>query len=98
MNIARGELIDEEALFDALREGKIHSYASDVWIDTPLQNKDKGIKPIDLIEIPNLIISPHRAWVSNESHMKVAMQIALELDNIAKGVESSNIVDPLLEY
>ncbi|OLS28931.1 MAG: Glycerate dehydrogenase [Candidatus Heimdallarchaeota archaeon LC_2] len=98
VNIARGELIDEEAVFDALREGKIHSYASDVWKNSPVIKNEKGTKPIELIEVPNLIISPHRAWISNESHIKVAEQIAFELDSIAKGIKSSNIVDLSLEY
>ncbi|MFV2016579.1 MAG: NAD(P)-dependent oxidoreductase [Candidatus Heimdallarchaeota archaeon] len=93
VNIARGELVDEVALFDALREGKIHSYASDVWTNSPVMKNDKGTKPAELCEVPNLILSPHRAWVSNESHLKVAKQIAIELDKLALGSKSLNIVD-----
>ncbi len=97
-NIARGELVNEDAMFDALREGKIQAYSSDVWVNSPMSRSDIGIPPEQLVDIPNLTISPHRAWLSKDSFAKMARQIASELDNIAKGIESSNVVDLSLEY
>ncbi|MDH5403601.1 MAG: hypothetical protein OEY49_13985 [Candidatus Heimdallarchaeota archaeon] len=98
VNIARGALIDEEALFDALREGNIRAAALDVWINSPYNKNSPGIPPSEFSLVPNLIISPHRAWVSKDSYGEVAKQIAHELDLIAKDIQSDNIFDFDLGY
>ncbi|MHA2402628.1 MAG: NAD(P)-dependent oxidoreductase, partial [Candidatus Kariarchaeaceae archaeon] len=97
VNIARGEIIDEQALFASLREGRLRAAASDVWQNSPYR-KSVGLKPEEFIDIESLVISPHRAWVSKESHAQVAQELAHELDLIAKGEESANLVDLDREY
>lgn len=97
INVARGELIEEDALFDALREGLIRGAGLDVWENSP-HRSIHGLRPEEFIHVPNLVISPHRAWISKDSFGKVAQQLALELDNIAKKRGSTNKVDLDLGY
>lgn len=94
VNIARGELVVEEDLFDALREGIIRGAGIDVWKNNPYRpDSQEGTPPEELIEVPNLVISPHRAWVSKKSFANTAKQLAIELDLIANNKESSHLVD-----
>lgn len=97
VNIARGEIVDEIAIFEALREGLISYYSSDVWTNSPVLKSESGTPPEELIDIPNLVLSPHRAWVSKDSYARVAQQIAIELDNITKGIKSENLVNVSLD-
>lgn len=61
VNVSRGGLIDEIALSDALKNGVIAGAALDVFSKEPL--------PLDnvLRDTPNIILTPHIAWRSNES-------------------------------
>lgn len=93
INIARGALIDEETLFNGLREGRIRAAGLDVWQNSPYGFSSQGTVPDEFTDITNLVISPHRAWVSKESFAVVAKQIAVDLDFIAKGKTPKNLVD-----
>ena len=65
LNTARGALIDEEAVAEALRIGKLRAAAVDVVTDEPI--------PADspLLNAPNCIITPHIAWAPLESRQRV---------------------------
>ena len=62
VNTARGELIDEAALADALRSGRVAAAALDVHVKEPFA-RDEGA----LAGAPNLYCTPHNAWYSPES-------------------------------
>jgi D-3-phosphoglycerate dehydrogenase / 2-oxoglutarate reductase len=61
VNVSRGGLIDEAALADALRSGRVAGAGLDVFAEEPL--------PADhvLRDAPNAILTPHVAWRSNQS-------------------------------
>jgi len=75
INTARGALIDAAALIEALRNGVISGAGIDVLREEPPRN---GSPLLDLI-LPNLIITPHVAWASNEAVQALADQV---IDNI----------------
>ncbi|MEM9013176.1 MAG: hydroxyacid dehydrogenase [Pseudomonadota bacterium] len=72
VNAARGGALDETALADALREGRLAGAALDVFETEPLTAED-GARFADL---PNLILTPHIAGVTEESNVRVSALIA----------------------
>jgi D-3-phosphoglycerate dehydrogenase / 2-oxoglutarate reductase len=69
INTSRGEIIDEDALFDALRNGKIAGAALDVYETEPPTNRK-------LLELPNVICTPHIGAQTKEAQELAAMVIA----------------------
>jgi len=72
VNTARGGLIDEQALADALRGGHLGGAASDVLSVEPPVNGN----PLLAADIPRLIITPHSAWGAVESRQRIVGQLA----------------------
>src|SRR5579862_3181609 len=72
INCARGEMIDEAALAEALREGKVAAAALDTFAHEP----PKGSP---LIGLPNVIATPHVAGSTAEAQEEVGIQIALQV-------------------
>jgi glycerate dehydrogenase len=75
INTARGGLVDEQALADALRAGEIAGAGFDVLTQEPPASGNPLLAP----DIPNLILTPHVAWASAEAMQTLADQL---VDNI----------------
>ena len=67
INTARGALIDEPALAAALRGGEIAGAALDVLTQEPPPADHVLLAP----DIPNLIITPHNAWISRDARQRL---------------------------
>jgi D-3-phosphoglycerate dehydrogenase len=74
VNTSRGSLIDESALVDALKSGKLSSAALDVFEMEPLQQDSP------LFSAPNLLLSPHAAFYSDQSVDNLQRLAAEEAD------------------
>ena len=70
INSARGGVVDEQAVADALRAGRLGAAMLDVFETEPLP----GGGP--LADVPNLILTPHIAGVTGESNVRVSRMIA----------------------
>lgn len=77
VNTARGGLVDEKALMDALKSGAIAGAALDVLSVEP----PPADHPLLTVDIPNLIITPHNAWISRESRQRLLDGV---VDNISR--------------
>jgi len=77
INCARGGLVDEVALADALRNGQIAGAATDVLTIEPPREGN----PLLDTDIPNLLLTPHCAWVAREARQRLVNQMA---DNICQ--------------
>jgi len=73
LNTSRGPLLDETAVAQALRSGKLRSAAVDVVSTEPISRENP------LLEAPNCLITPHMAWTSRESRVRLLACVA---DNI----------------
>ena len=80
INTARGEVIDEKALLEALNTRKIHSAGLDVFEDEPVT-----IRQDELINHPRTICTGHYAWYSDRSILELQKRAALNLFNLLNG-------------
>ncbi|MBA7499900.1 Formate dehydrogenase, mitochondrial [subsurface metagenome] len=99
INISRGTVIDEEALFESLKEQHLAGAAIDTWYLYP-SSKQKEISPskYDFHKLDNIIVSPHTAGYTDKA---LEENIKSVFDNIVKiyyGEEPENQIDPELEY
>lgn len=72
VNTARGGLVNEQALADALRRGHLAGAACDVLSTEP----PRADNPLLAGDIPRLIITPHCAWGSREARQRIVGQLA----------------------
>ncbi len=79
INTARGGVIDEKALADALKAGKIAGAALDVLTYEPMR------EDCPLFGIENCIITPHVAWASLESRTRLIARVADNLRSFEAG-------------
>lgn len=79
INTARGAIIDEKALINALNAGDIAGAALDVFEAEPVA-KDNPLLAMD-----NVIATPHAAWYSEEAIDTLQEKVALEVVNILQG-------------
>lgn len=70
INVARGGIVDEAALAEALRTGEIAGAATDVLSVEPPREGN----PLLSADIPNLIVTPHNAWGSTEARQRIIGQ------------------------
>jgi len=88
INTARGGLIDQQALADALRNGEIGGAGIDVLPVEPPPADDPLLAP----DIPNLIITPHIAWAAREARQRVIDQVAENIESFYAGGNIRRIV------
>ena len=92
VNVARGRLIDDRALLDALVEHRIGGAALDAFREEPLPPTSP------LWDLPNVIVTPHTAW---SSARVLGRSVELFCDNLrryAAGESLRNAVDPDAGY
>ena len=86
VNCARGELIDEAALAQGLKQGRVAGAALDVFVEEPLKNS-----PLTAIE--NVILTPHIAGSTYEAQEAVGYQIAHQVKEYLKDGVIQNAVN-----
>jgi D-3-phosphoglycerate dehydrogenase len=78
INTARGGIVNEEALVDALKTGRLAAAASDVFVNEP-----PGDHP--LLALPNFVATPHIAASTVEAQVSVAFDVAEEVAAVLAG-------------
>lgn len=82
INAARGGVVDEAALAEALREGRIAGAGCDVLSAEP----PRAGNPLLELDLPNLILTPHVAWASREAMQILADQLIDNIEAFVAGV------------
>ena len=87
INAARGPLIDEVALYEALSAGSIAGAGLDVMVD--------NVPPQDhpLLSLDNIIVTPHVAFFSQESTLELEQRAAAEVVSVMHGKMPDNLVN-----
>ena len=101
VNVARGPVISEEALYEALRSGHLHSAGIDVWYRYPTRDGDpKSTPPSDFAfgDLENVVMSPHRGGWLHEVEAHRMRHLAALLAALARGEEPSHRVDVAAGY
>ncbi|KAM9726745.1 C-terminal-binding protein 2a isoform 2-T2 [Menidia menidia] len=80
VNSARGGLVDEKALAQALKEGRIRGAALDVHESEPFSFSQGPLK-----DAPNLICTPHTAWYSEQASLEMREAAATEIRRAITG-------------
>ena len=86
INTSRGGVLDEQAVADALRSGKLAGAAVDVVSQEPMKEENP------LLTAPNCIISPHIAWAPTESRQRLLDCVVENIRCFLKGTPQ-NVVN-----
>ncbi|WP_180177755.1 2-hydroxyacid dehydrogenase [Acinetobacter sp. YH01005] len=81
INCARGGVVNESALAEALKSGKIAGAATDVLTVEPPKQGNVLLDP----SIPNLIITPHSAWGSVDARQRIVQQLVENVEAFEAG-------------
>ena len=81
INTARGGLIDDHALIEALRNGRLAGAGIDVLRNEPPREGN----PLLEVDLPNLIVTPHNAWASRQAMQTLADQLVDNLEAFVRG-------------
>jgi phosphoglycerate dehydrogenase-like enzyme len=94
INVARAEIVDEDALHEALAERSIAGAVLDVWYRYP---REAGLVPPatrPFHELPNVLMTPHvSGWTDGMLDARAKL-IAENIRRIAHGETPLNLVDP----
>ena len=92
INCARGELIEDAALVEALKSGQVAGAALDVFVEEPAKNSPYA-------ELDNVILTPHIAGSTAEAQEAVGIQIARQVSDYLKlGVVQNAVNLPSLSH
>lgn len=96
VNVGRGPVVQEQALYEALRDGRLRAAGLDVWYNYP-EERD-GRTPVAPANFPfhdleNVVMSPHRAGGSDDTERLRLEHLARTLRAAARGEELPNRVD-----
>jgi phosphoglycerate dehydrogenase-like enzyme len=96
VNIGRGRIVDEQALYEALRDGRLAAAGLDVWYSYPPDEAARAGWPPSAYpfhELDNVIMSPHRGGATDETARLRMGALAEMLNDAATGREMGNRVD-----
>lgn len=86
VNTARGAIVDQEELYQMLKRGRIVAAGLDVLLHEPPSEAEKG-----LLELPNVIVTPHSAYFSDEAQEHQLRITARDVGRIARGERPVNL-------
>lgn len=88
INVGRGGLVDEQALVAALKYGQLGGAGFDVLTEEPPRNGN----PLLATRLPNLIVTPHMAWGSQEAMSRLFQMLNDNINAFVAGIPVNRVV------
>jgi len=88
VNVGRGPVVDEHALYDALVDGTLHGAGLDVWFNYPPDEAARAHTPaanVPMHQLDNIVMSPHRAGLTRDTDRLRMIHLAELLNHAARG-------------
>jgi phosphoglycerate dehydrogenase-like enzyme len=92
INVGRGPLVQEQALYDALSAGVIRAAAIDVWYRYPAGDGTIAPSELPFAELPNLLMTPHSSGVTRDTFIGRVDDIAANIGRLQRGEPLQNLV------
>lgn len=92
INVGRGPLVQEQALYDALANGVIRAAAIDVWYRYPSSDGDGRPSNLPFAELPNLLMTPHSSGVTRDTFTGRIDDITANIGRLQRGEPLQNVV------
>ena len=92
LNVARGGLIDADAVLAALESGRLAAFATDVWEPEPPGDRVKDWHP--LLRHPRTLATPHTAFASRESVLELRTRASRQIADALAGRRPEHLVNP----
>ena len=89
INVARAELVDEKALAEAIKKGKIAGAGIDVFSEEPVNMNN----PLLSVESEKLLFSPHVAGVTDEAAGRIINMATINIARVLKGEKPESLVN-----
>jgi len=96
VNIGRGPIVDEQALYEALTSGKLHAAGLDVWYNYPTDSDSRTNTPpsrYPFHELENVVMSPHRGGAVDETDRLRMVALARVLNTAVNGEPLPNRIN-----
>ncbi len=92
INVGRGPLVQERALYDALAAGTIRAAAIDVWYRYPSVDGVAAPSDLPFAELPNLLMTPHSSGVTRDTFTGRVDDIVANIGRLQRGEPLRNVV------
>jgi phosphoglycerate dehydrogenase-like enzyme len=94
INPARGHIVDDKALYDALASKSIAGAAIDTWYEYPVSDSDQP-RPskYPFWELDNIVMTPHHSGATFGTRDRRAETVAANIDRLANGEPLVNVLD-----
>jgi D-3-phosphoglycerate dehydrogenase / 2-oxoglutarate reductase len=83
LNVSRGAIVDEMALLQALREGRLGGAGLDVYAREPLDRVDHPLAP--LFAMDNVMLTPHLTFFTHEAMQRLETEVLARCDEVLAG-------------
>jgi len=87
VNTGRGDLVDEQALKEALLSGKPGGAGLDVLSMEP----PSAQHPLIELDFPNLLITPHTAWTAQEARRRLLNEVVANIEAFLRGIDRNRV-------
>ena len=92
INVGRGPLVDEKALYTALSNREIAGAAIDVWYHHPAENGSGAPSELPFAGLDNVVMTPHTSGITRQTFLRRADDITANIARLQRGEQLANIV------